>query len=137
MKIYEDLLNLIEEFINELDDETVNSSNDKRKENSEKARDKYSKLCTDDNASKEEVEAAKKEYDDAWKKLVRNNNLVNKRDIRRAEAFAKFKEKFLNKKPQTYKETQQAASDHDNAIIDQYYRNKLEKAFENSSECFE
>lgn len=135
MEIYEDLLNLLEEVINELDDETVQAVLNKRKENAEKAIDKYNKLKFTVGAKKEEVEAADKEQEAAWNKLVRSSRLSAQRDKRIQKKVEEFKNKLLNRKPQKASVTDKAGSDHDNAIIDQHYRSKLEKTF--SNECLE
>ena len=129
-ELFEEILSLVEEFINELDLNTMQSSNDKRKENWENSLDDYLK------ASKEGDEDTKEEENlkslKARNKFYKNSELTKKRI---AQRVADFKEKLLNRKPQTPKQTQQAGSDHANAIIDQHLRNKLEKAF--SNECFE
>ena len=135
-KMYEEILSLVEEFINELDDETVDNVRNKRAHNVEKAMHNF--LKARDEGTPEEAEKAKQEWDKAGDKLVNIDKLRNLRGARKEEArkaLAKFKEKLLNRKPQTAKETQKAASDHANAMIDQHFRNKLEKAF--SNECFE
>lgn len=137
MKIYEDLLNLVEEIINELDDETVEATLNKRRENAEKACNNCNKLKFDDNASKEEVEAANNEYQNAWNKLVRSSRLSAQRDKRIQKKLENFKNYLLNKKPQTSKETQEAGSAHDNAIITQHDRKKLERNLQVSNECLE
>lgn len=132
----DEALSLVEEFINELDDETVDNARNKRANNVEKAMHNF--LKARDEGTPEEAEKAKQEWDKAGDKLVNIDKLRNLRGARKEEArkaLAKFKEKLLNRKPQTAKETQQAASDHANAMIDQHYRQKLEKTF--SNECFE
>ena len=136
MNIYEDLISLLEEFINELDDETVNNSAEKRYDNEVKAIDKYLEAVRKNNKNydAEEVQKAREEGRTAREKYQRNQELRNKRNKRRQKALDDFKERLLNRK-QTPKETQKAGSDHDNAIIDQHLRNKLEKTF--SNECFE
>ena len=48
-----------------------------------------------------------------------------------------FKEKLLNKKPQTPAEYKEAARAHARAQIDQGLRNKLEKALKVSEACFD
>lgn len=134
-ELFEEILSLVEEFINELDDETVKKVLDKRREDAEAACEKNNKLKFDMTAKKEDKEAAEKEYGEAWNKLVKSSKLNYQRDKRLEKKLANFKERLLNRKPQTAKETQQAGSEHSNAIIDQHLRNKLEKAF--SNECFE
>ena len=136
-KMYEEILSLVEEFINELDDETVNNSAEKRRENEEKAIDKYLEAVRKNNRNydAEEVQQAREDGRVTREKYQKNQDLRAKRDKRLEKKLADFKERLLNRKPQTTKETQKAASDHANAMIDQYYRNKLEKVF--SNECFE
>jgi hypothetical protein len=129
-ELFEEILSLVEEYINELDALTMQSANDKRKENWEKSLDDYLKASKEGDEEKKEKENLKSFK--ARKKWDKNTELMNKRLEKK---LADFKEKLVNKKPQTAKETQQAGSDHDNAIIDQHLRNKLEKAF--SNECFE
>ena len=129
-ELFEEILSLVEEFINELDLSTMQSSNDKRKENWENSLDDYLKASKEGNEDKKEEENLKSLK--ARNKFYKNSELTKKRI---AQKVADFKEKLINKKPQTPKQTQQAGSDHANAIIDQHLRNKLEKAF--SNECFE
>ena len=134
-ELFEEILSLVEEFINELDDETVKSAAEKRQQAVGKAQGEFLKTIRDKSKSGEEVEAAALKGHIADEKLRRNKELTSKRDYRIQKKVEDFKNKLLNRKPQTMKETQKAASDHANAIIDQHYRNKLEKAF--SNECFE
>lgn len=134
-ELFEEILSLVEEFINELDDETVKSAAEKRQQAVSKAQDEFLKTIRDKSKSGEEVEAAALKGHIADEKLRRNKELTSKRDYRIQKKVEEFKNKLLNKKPQTAKETQKAASDHANAMIDQHYRNKLEKVF--SNECFE
>ena len=134
MKIYEDLLNLIEEFINELDDETVEKTQAEREKRYKKAMDKMA------DAPEEEKEAAVNAAAKEGEKLKRNTELTNARGLRKHaenEKFKAFKERLLNMKPQKASATQQAGSEHDNAMIDQHFRDKLEKALQVSNECFE
>ena len=136
-KLFEELFDLLEEYINELDDETVQAVYDKRKENAEKACNKYNKLrfSVGSDKNEDEVEAAKKEYDKEWGKFSKNSKLNAQRQKRLEKKLEDFKKRYANKVLQTAAQTQQAASDHANAMIDQHYRNKLEKVF--SSECLE
>lgn len=129
-ELFEEILSLVEEFINELDLSTMQSSNDKRKENWENSLDDYLKASKEGDKDKKEEENLKSLK--ARNKFYKNSELTKKRI---AQKVADFKEKLINKKPQTPKQTQQAGSDHANAMIDQHLRNKLEKAF--SNECFE
>ena len=137
MKIYEDIIILIEEFINELDDETVNNSAEKRRENEVKAIDKYLEAVKKNNKNydAEEVQKAREEGRIARDKYIKNQELRNKRDKRRQKALDDFKKKLLNGKPQTAEETKQAAIDHDNAMLNQYLRSKLEKSLAVSESC--
>lgn len=137
-ELFEEILSLVEEFINELDDKIIDNARDKRAENVKKTLSKY--LHARDEGTPEEAEKAKQEWDKAGDKLVNMDKLRNRRNVRKEEArvaLAKFKEKLLNKKPQTAKETQQAGSDHDNAMINQHFRDRLEKSLAVSNECFE
>ena len=129
-ELFEEILSLVEEYINELDLSTMQSSNDKRKENWENSLDDYLKASKEGDEDKKEEENLKSLK--ARNKFYKNSELTKKRI---AQKLADFKEKLINKKPQTTKQTQQAGADHANAIIDQHLRNKLEKAF--SNECFE
>jgi hypothetical protein len=129
-ELFEEILSLVEEYINELDLNTMQSSNDKRKENWENSLDDYLKASKEGDEDKKEEENLRSLK--ARNKFYKNSELTKKRV---AQKVADFKEKLINKKPQTPKQTQQAGSDHANAIIDQHLRNKLEKAF--SNECFE
>lgn len=137
MKIYEDLVYLLEEFINELDDETVQAVSDKRKENADKAQAEFQKVIQDGKSTGEDAEVAAKKANHAKALNIGNKKLVAQRNARREKALADFKEKLINAKPQTKAQTQQADSEHSNAIIDQHFRNKLEKALAVSNECFE
>jgi len=138
-KMYEEILSLVEEFINELDDETVNNSAEKRRENEGKAIDKYLEAVRKNNGNydAEEVQQAREDGRVAREKYQKNQDLRAKRDKRLEKKLADFKERLLNRKPQTAKETQRAESEHGNAMIDQHLRNKLEKSFAVSNECFE
>ena len=136
-KMYEEILSLVEEFINELDDETVKSTAEKRQQAVSDAQDEFLKTIRDKSKSQEEAEAAALKGYIADKKLHRNKELTSKRDYRIQKKVEDFKNKLLNRKPQTAKETQKAASDHANAMIDQHFRNKLEKSLAVSNECFE
>ena len=134
MKIYEDLLNLIEEVINELDDSTVEKAQAEREKRYKEALNKMT------STSAEEKAEAKKIAAEEERKLKRNTELTNARGLRKhwdSEKFKAFKERLLNMKPQKASVTQQAGSEHDNAIIDQHFRDKLEKALAVSNECFE
>ena len=128
-ELFEEILSLVEEFINELDDETVRSVYPEREKRYKEAKDRMA------NALEDKKEEAAKEVAKEGKKLDRYKELAAWRALRHSSALADFKEKLLNRKPQTPKQTQQAGSDHANAMIDQHLRNKLEKAF--SNECFE
>lgn len=136
-ELFEEILSLVEEFINELDDETVNNSAEKRRENEEKAIDKYLEAVRKNNGNydAEEVQQAREDGRVSREKYQKNQDLRAKRNKRLEKKLSDFKEKLINRKPQTAKETQQASSEHSNAMIDQHYRNKLEKVF--SNECFE
>lgn len=129
-ELFEEILSLVEEYINELNLSTMQSSNDKRKENWENSLDDYLKASKEGDEDKKEEENLKSLK--ARNKFYKNSELTKKRI---AQKVTDFKEKLINKKPQTPKQTQQAGSDHANAMIDQHLRNKLEKAF--SNECFE
>ena len=131
-ELFEEILSLVEEYINELDTLTMQSANDKRKENWEKSLDNY--LAA---SKKGDVKKTQEEDWKSWqarKKWDKNTEMMNKKLEKK---LAKFKEKLLNRKPQTKAQTQQAGSDHDNAMIDQHFRNKLEKSLAVSNECFE
>lgn len=134
-ELFEEILSLVEEYINELDDETVKSFYNKRRQNTIDVDNKLSKVMRDPETTREEEDAAKKEQAKEDDKFNRALRLVGQRNKRLEKKLADFKEELINKKPQTPKQTQQAGSDHANAMIDQHFRNKLEKAF--SNECFE
>ena len=134
-ELFEEILSLVEEFINELDDETVASAAEKRQQAVSKAQDEFLKTIRDKSKSGEEVEAAALKGHIADEKLRRNKELTSKRDHRIQQKVEEFKNKLLNRKPQKASVTDKAGSDHDNAIIDQHYRSKLEKTF--SNECLE
>lgn len=134
-ELFEEILSLVEEFINELDDETVKSAAEKRQQAVSDAQDEFLKTIRDKSKSGEEVEAAALKGHIADEKLRRNKELTSKRDYRIQKKVEEFKNSLLNRKPQKASVTDKAGSDHDNAIIDQHYRSKLEKAF--SNECLE
>lgn len=134
-ELFEEILSLVEEFINELDDETVRSAAEKRQQAVSDAQDEFLKTIRDKSKSQEEVEAAALKGHIADAKLRRNKELTSKRDYRIQKKVEEFKNNLLNRKPQKASVTDKAGSDHDNAIIDQHYRNKLEKTF--SNECLE
>jgi hypothetical protein len=134
-ELFEEILSLVEEYINELDTETVQAAYDKRRQNTIDADNELAKALRDPDKSEEELDVLRKKASEADKKFGKNLKLVGARNKRHEKAVAAFKERLLNRKPQTAKETQKAASDHANAMIDQHYRSKLEKVF--SNECFE
>ena len=75
-KLYEEILSLVEEFINELDDETVNTSAEKRRENEEKAIDKYLEVVRKNNGNydAEEVQQAREDGRVAREKYQKNQD---------------------------------------------------------------
>ena len=105
-ELFEEILSLVEEFINELDDETVKSAAEKRQQAVSKAQDEFLKTIRDKSKSGEEVEAAALKGHIADEKLRRNKELTSKRDYRIQKKVEEFKNKLLNRKPQTAKETQ-------------------------------
>lgn len=130
-ELFEEIFSLVEEYINELEDEIVKKARAKRAKNVEKTLQNFLKVR--DEGTPEEVEKAKGEWTKAGSKLCNIDKLRNLRDARREEAkvaLAKFKEKLLNRKPQTAEETRQAATDHANAQITQAQRQKLERLVE-------
>lgn len=123
------LVEIAEEYINELDDETVNSSNDKRKKAVKDAMAKY--LEAKNNNDAEGMHNAEQEEWGASKKLERNNELKEKRERRIAKKVADFREKLVNT-PANAKASKQAGIEHADAMINQYLRNKLEKSLKES-----
>ena len=136
-KIFEELFDLLEEYINELDDETVDAVAEKRRANAVKANKEYEQAMKDPSKSEEEVKALADKSNKADAKFSKNLELYGARLKRHEKALAKFKERLLNKKPQTPAEYKEAARAHANAQIDQGLRNKLEKALKVSNECLE
>ena len=123
------LVEIAEEYINELDDETVHSSNDKRKKAVKDAMAKY--LEAKNNNDAEGMHNAEQEEWAASKKLERNNELKEKRERRIAKKVADFREKLINT-PANAKASKQAGIEHADAMINQYLRNKLEKNLKES-----
>lgn len=123
------LVEIAEEYINELDDETVDSSNDKRKKAVKDAMAKY--LEAKKNNDAEGMHNAEQEEWAASKKLERNNELREKRDRRIAKKVADFREKLINT-PANAKASKRAHIEHLDAILNQYNRNKLEKSLKES-----
>ena len=123
------LVEIAEEYINELDDETVNSSNDKRKKAVKDAMAKY--LEAKKNNDAEGMHQAEQEEWAASKKLERNNELKEKREKRIAKKVADFREKLINT-PANAKASKQAGIEHADAMINQYLRDKLEKSLKES-----
>lgn len=136
-ELFEEILSLVEEYINELDDETVNAVHNERQRLAKKADDNFLNVMRDRSKSQQEAENACIKGHVATEKLKKNEKLMGQRDERRKKALADFKERLLNRKPQKPAETQKAGSDHDNAVLDQHLRNKLEKTLAVSNECFE
>ena len=138
-KLFEELFDLLEEYINELDDETVENSGQKRADNEVKAIDKYLEAVRKNNKNYEadEVKKAQEEGRVAREKYQRNQELRSQRQKRLEKKFDEFKERLLNKKPQTPAETQKAGSEHDNALLNQHLRKKLEKSLAASNECLD
>lgn len=126
-KLYEEILSLLEEYINELDDETVDAVAEKRRINAAKAGQEYEQAMKDPSKSMEEVKALADKSNKADAKFSRNLKLYGSRLRRHEKALADFKERLMNKSPQTYKETHQAHQDHLNAMLNQGLRNKLEQ----------
>lgn len=126
--LVEELVSLVEEYINELDDETVYVVNHKRREAADKADREFTDIIRDESKSAEEVEAAAKKANLANAKFHKNNELTQKRNERIAKKVAAFREKLMNT-PINAKNTKKAGEEHDNAIIDQYLRNKLEGSY--------
>lgn len=120
-ELVEEIISLVEEYINELDDETVDNAYAEREKRYKEATDKAANAPEDEKI--EAKEAAAKEH----KKLEKHKELAARRASRQATALAKFKEMLLNRAPQTATQTQQAGSDHSNAEIAQGLRNKYEK----------
>ena len=131
------ILSLIEEFINELDDETVQAAYNKRRQNTIDADNELARALRDSDKSEEELDVLRKKASEADKKFGKNLKLVGARDKRLEKKLAAFKKMLLSKRPQKASETQKAGSDHDNAMINQHFRDRLEKSLAVSNECFE
>lgn len=125
------LVEIAEEYINELDDETVNAVSDKRKEKAKQAQQEFIKTIRDMNKSGDEVEKSALKSNIADEKLKKNQELVNKRNERIAKKVAAFKEKLINT-PANARASKQAGIEHADAMINQYLRNKLEKSLKES-----
>ena len=125
------LVEIAEEYINELDDETVNAVSDKRKEKAKQAQQEFIKTIRDMNKSGDEVEKSALKSNLADEKLKKNQELVNKRNERIAKKVADFREKLMNT-PANARASKQAGIEHADAMINQYLRNKLEKSLKES-----
>ena len=125
------LVEIAEEYINELDDETVNAVSDKRKEKAKQAQQEFIKTIRDMNKSGDEVEKSALKSNLADEKLKKNQELGNKRNERIAKKVADFREKLINT-PTNAKASKQAGIEHADAMINQYLRNKLEKSLKES-----
>ena len=128
-----DLLGLYEEIINELEDSTVNSLTKKREEAMNKAWNDYIK-AKETGTPEEKTQALLKDTE-AADKYHKLQDKVARRKLRQMTADAqikKFKEKYSDKS-QVPAETMNAGSEHDDAQINQYLRNKLEKIFNKKS----
>ncbi len=125
------LVEIAEEYINELDDETVNAVSDKRKEKAKQAHQEFIKTTRDMSKSGDEVEKSALKSNLADEKLKKNQELVNKRNERIAKKVADFREKLINT-PANAKASKQAGIEHADAMINQYLRNKLEKSLKES-----
>ena len=153
-ELFEELFDLLEEYINELDDETVKRTGEKRQAEYEKAikavnspeweLKAYKAVQDGDTEAAKEVgserKAAEANRDLRRKKLDRFKDLDAKRRSRKFQekaAIERFREKLLNKEPQTPAEYKEAARAHASAQIDQGLRNKLEKALKVSNECLD
>jgi hypothetical protein len=134
-ELFEEILSLVEEYICELDTETVQAAYDKRRQNSLDADNELAKALRDPDKSEEELDVLRKKASEADKKFSKSLKLVGARNKRHEKAIADFKKRYADRGLQTAAQTQQAGSEHANAMIDQHLRNKLEKAF--SNECFE
>ena len=124
-KSVNELLNLVEEFINEVSDELVNRVEAGRESNWEKARQDLEKEKTPEN------QAA---YDKALKKLQRFSDLRLKRQNRQqaeAHKLRQFRDKLADSEPVS---TRKAELEHYDAMLNQYLRNKLEGLLNKKSE---
>ena len=125
-ELVEELVILVEEYINELEDETVTKTGTARIKNYEKAVNDYAAA---EPGTPERTEASNKAAE-AGKKLDNFKKLRGSRDARKREMHAKVEafRNYLMEHPTKAKEIKKAGDDHVNAIITQWRRNKLEKS---------
>ena len=125
--MFDEIVELMEEFINELSDETVEAAHEKRRQQLKDVMDAYS-----EDTKKGDIEGAQKAKEksqEAQKKFERNTELMSKREDRKKKEKDKleaFKEKLINT-PANAKASKKAHMEHVDAILTQYNRKKLEK----------
>lgn len=150
-ELVNELIDLVEEYISEVSDELVSRAKNKRQENYDNAvkavispefeKRVYSAIQNND---MEEAKKLGKEYKTLVanrtkkkEKLEKFKDLEAQRSSRQFNNKAKL-ERFRNKlmsKGFNYKETEKARKEHDNALINQGLRNKLEKSLKVSESC--
>ena len=125
-ELVDEIISLVEEYINELEDETVEKVKTARSRNYIKANNRF---INTEKGTKEHEEADR-ESAIAGKKLDRNRRLYAQRVRRKEEekrGIEKLRDYLLNN-PMKAKEMTKAGDDQVNAIITQWRRNKLEKS---------
>ena len=122
--MFNEVIELMEEFINELSDETVEAAHEKRRQQLKKTLQDYA-----DAANRGDAEGKHKAQQEGWKaqkKFERNTDLMDKREKREKSKIEAFREKLMNT-PANAKASKKAHVEHMDAMINQYLRNKLEK----------
>ena len=151
-RLIEELVDIVEAYINELEDDTVERTGEKRKQNFLNAIKKVNAIEPElykaaVNGDKEKTDKLKKEKeeaiadrDKAEKKLGKFKENDFKRRERKwdqKEKIESFRNKLMNMQPSA-KAMKKAGAEQLNAMLNQGLRNKLEKSLGKVSEsCFE
>lgn len=122
---FEELISLIEGYIDAEHDDKIERAHDKRGEAYSDALDKVKAA----KAGTEERKEAEEDLNKAYDKLRKSDKLYDNWKKKRKEQVEKFK-KDLENRPVNAKASQEAGSEHSNAQIDQYNRQKLERIFQ-------
>ncbi len=126
---------LVEAYLNEFDEEKVRDTRDERiKRNNEATKALWGALRKP-GENQQEVERTALAANLAQQKLDKNTELYRKRQRTNQKKLEAFRDKLLNSKPQTKKETDKAGEEQSSARINQGLRNKLENALKISESC--
>ena len=130
IELVNEIRSLVEEYINEVSDELVDKVAKKRMEHFDNTVDKGLAVIRNPESTEEDKERIA--HDKALTKLKKNKELIRKRNESLPKKIEKFRQKLLNR---GYGNLKKAKEEHDNALINQGLRNKLEKSLKVSESC--